>query len=228
MPRRARLSLPGIPLHVIQRGNNRQACFYQDRDRRLYLDWLTEYAAGNHCAIHAYVLMNNHVHLLLTPTFATSAGNMMKALGQRYVQYINRNYQRSGTLWEGRFRSCMIQDQAYLFTCQRYIELNPVRAKMVAHPVEYRWSSYRSNAQGERTSLLQPHPLYVALGDSMRRRQAAYQELFRCELTAGLIDDIRRTTNGNFALGDQDFTGKIATELNRRVIRGQPGRPRRS
>lgn len=137
MPRRARLLLPNVPLHVIQRGNNRQACFFADDDYRRYLDWLEEYAGKCGCRVHAYVLMTNHVHLLLSADSAGGVGALMKALGQRYVQYINRTYRRSGTLWEGRFRSCLTQDETYLLACQRYIELNPVRAAMVAHPAEY-------------------------------------------------------------------------------------------
>ena len=163
MPRRARLSLPDLPVHIIQRGNNRQACFFSDEDARFYLDWLGEYAASTQCRLHAYVLMTNHVHLLLTPPTADAAGKLMKALGQRYVQYINRTYRRSGTLWEGRFRSCLTQEESYLLTCQRYIELNPVRAGMVEHPAEYLWSSYRANAQGEPNPLLSPHPHYWSL-----------------------------------------------------------------
>ena len=149
MPRRPRLSLPNVPLHLIQRGNNRQACFIGDEDYRFYLDWLSEYAGRAGCSIHAYVLMTNHVHLLVSTERSAAPGEMMKALGQRYVQYFNRTYRRSGTLWEGRYRSCPTQAESYLLACQRYIELNPVRAGMVEHPAEYRWSSYRANAQGD-------------------------------------------------------------------------------
>ncbi|MBV8666645.1 MAG: transposase [Burkholderiaceae bacterium] len=228
MPRRARLSLPGVPLHVIQRGNNRQACFYQDRDRRLYLEWLADCAEAADCAIHAYVLMSNHVHLLLTPAEAGSASALMKALGQRYVQYINRTYERSGSLWEGRFRSCLIQDAAYLLTCHRYIELNPVRARMVAHPAEYCWSSYRDNAQGRPGRLLRPHPLYLALGNHARARQSAYGSLFQEPLADELVDRIRSSTNGNFALGNTDFTARVEALLQRRAIPGASGRPRKA
>lgn len=152
----------------------------------------------------------------------------MKALGQRYVQYVNRTYRRSGTLWEGRFRSCPIQEEAYLLACQRYIELNPVRADMVAHPAEYRWSSYRANAQGEADALLQPHPLYVALGLGAHERLAAYRELFRFQLDPGLVDDIRRATNGNFALGNERFSAEVSAMLGRRVVPGMSGRPRKA
>lgn len=138
MPRRPRLALPNVPLHIIQRGNNRQACFYAEEDYRIYLDWLREYADKTDCHVHAYVLMTNHVHLLISAARPDSPGGLMKALGQRYVQYVNRAYRRSGTLWEGRFRSCLAQEDRYLLACQRYIELNPVRANMVEHPAEYR------------------------------------------------------------------------------------------
>ncbi|MCK5323532.1 MAG: transposase, partial [Desulfobulbaceae bacterium] len=152
-----------------------------------------------------YVLMTNHVHLFLTPADADSAGMLMKRLGQRYVQYVNRTYQRSGTLWEGRFRSCIAQQEEYLLACQRYIELNPVRAGIVAHPGEYRWSSYGYNGQGERADLLSHHSVYQGLGRTSEERQAAYRELFRHELEPGVVDQIRQATNGNFALGNQRF-----------------------
>lgn len=227
MPRRARLALPNVPLHLIQRGNNRQACFFADEDYRFYLEWLAEHAGKTGCRIHAYVLMTNHVHLLLSAERATAAGELMKALGQRYVQYVNRTYRRSGTLWEGRFRSCLTQDETYLLACQRYIELNPVRAEMVAHPADYRWSSYRANAQGEENALLRPHPLYAALGGDAASRQLAYRELFRFELEPGMVDEIRRATNGNYALGNNHFADEVAAALGRKVTPGCAGRPRK-
>ncbi len=227
MPRRPRIVLPGVPLHLIQRGNNRQACFFADDDRQLYLEWLEEYAKEYHCAIHAYVLMSNHVHLLLTPETKESVGGMMKRLGQRYVQYINRTYRRTGTLWEGRFRSCLTQEEDYVLGCYRYIELNPVRAGIVVHPAEYQWSSYRTNAQGEPSSMLQPHRLYLALGAKEYARRIAYRELFRQELDPGLVDEIRTATNGNYALGSSHFQEQVAMVLKRRVVPGKPGRPRK-
>ncbi len=225
MPRRPRLSVPGVPLHLIQRGNNRGACFYSDEDYRFYLDHLAEQAAKHGCQVHAYCLMTNHVHLLLTPTHENSLGGMMKALSQRFVQYVNRTYRRTGTLWEGRFRSCLMQDDAYVLACYRYIELNPVRAGMVAHPADYRWSSYRANAQGEIDQVLAPQTLYLAQGADETTRQAAYREMFRHELEPGLVDEIRLATNGNFALGDSVFTAQIEQALGRRTTRGKPGRP---
>jgi putative transposase len=227
MPRRARIALPNVPIHLIQRGNNRQPCFFADEDYRRYLDWLAEYALKLHCQVHAYVLMTNHVHLLISSDRADAGGALMKSLGQRYVQYVNRVYRRSGTLWEGRFRSCLVQEEDYLLGCQRYIELNPVRANMVVHPADYKWSSYRANAQGEPDVLVQPHSLYAALGGDNVSRQAAYRELFRYELEPGLVDEIRRATNGNFALGSERFAAEVASMLGRRVVPGMSGRPRK-
>lgn len=227
MPRRSRVILPNTPLHVIQRGNNRQACFITDEDYCFYLEWLKEYAGKAGCSIHAYVLMTNHVHLLLSSATNDGAGALMKALGQRYVQYVNRTYRRSGTLWEGRFRSCLTQEEHYLLACQRYIELNLVRAEMVQHPADYRWSSYRAYAQGEENPLLTPHALYQALGADAEARRCAYRELFRYELEPGMVDAIRQATNGNFALGDGRFGDQIALALGRRVQPGKSGRPRK-
>lgn len=229
MPRRARVILPNVPQHIIQRGNNRQVCFYADEDYQFYLQWLKEYADKFECEIHAYVLMTNHVHLLVSAQKPDAVSAMMKALGQRYVQYINKTYRRSGTLWEGRYKSCPTQAETYLLACQRYIELNPVRANMMNHPAEYKWSSYAANAQGFKKNgdieLISPHFLYHALGLDAASRQAAYRELFRYELDIGLVDEIRKATNGNYALGNDAFSAQIALALGRRVTAGKAGRP---
>ncbi|PVV17366.1 MAG: transposase [gamma proteobacterium symbiont of Ctena orbiculata] len=227
MPRRPRIVLPNVPLHIIQRGNNRQACFYARQDYHVYLEWLGKYAVETGCTVHAYVLMTNHVHLLLTPENSESVGHMMKKLGQRYVQYVNRTYRRSGTLWEGRYRSCLIQSEIYLYTCHRYIELNPVRAKLVDHPADYPWSSYQANGHGVSNGILKPHPLYEALGRDMAERQIAYRELYRHELGPDVIDEIRKSTNGNFVLGDRRFAEQIEAKLGRRATPGRSGRPKR-
>ena len=227
MPRRPRIAMPNMPQHLIQRGNNRQVCFYADEDYLLYLDWLAIYAAKFECQIHAYVLMTNHVHLLATSQQSQSVGLMMKALSQRYVQYINRTYERTGTLWEGRYRSCPIQAETYLLACQRYIELNPVRANIVSHPAEYRWSSYRINAQGEDVGFIRSHALYQSLGDTVVNRQAAYRELFRYELDIGFVDEIRRATHSNYALGNEAFAQQVELALGCKVTAGKAGRPRK-
>ncbi len=227
MPRRPRLKLAGIPLHLIQRGNNRSACFYADVDYLFYLEQLVAACKLDGVSLHAYCLMTNHVHLLLTPQEADGASRLMKRLGQRYVQYVNRTYRRSGTLWEGRFRSCLVGEEEYLLGCYRYIELNPVRACMVEHPAEYRWSSYRANAQGEHCDWLVPHTVYRRLGDDEVTRQASYRELFRHQLAPGLVDEIRTRVNGGYALGSARFEQGIANALGRRTTPGRPGRPSR-
>jgi putative transposase len=226
MPRRARLSLPGIPWHIIQRGNNRSVCFYSEQDYRFYLHHLQELALRFGCAVHAYVLMTNHVHLLLTPEREDSASLLMKHLGQRYVQYINRSNQRSGTLSEGRFRSCLTQSEDYVLACYRYIELNPVRAGMVNQPKDYRWSSYHANALGKADGLITPHEQYLRLARTDSARREAYRELFKAHLDPELLTDIRQSTNGNFALGGERFKKHIEKALGQRVRRGKPGRPR--
>jgi putative transposase len=214
-------------MHLIQRGNNRCACFYADDDYRRYLDDLAVLSGRMGCRVHAYVLMTNHVHLLLTPEKAGSASLLMKHLGQRYVQYINRTYGRSGTLWEGRFRSCIAQEEDYVLACYRYIEENPLRAGMVKHPRQYRWSSYRVNAEGRTSTVIDPHAQYLGLGRNAAARRAAYRALFRTDLDAEMLTDIRLATNGNFALGNQRFRTEIERALGRRVDRRASGRPRR-
>lgn len=227
MPRRARLVLPGVPLHIIQRGNNRRACFFSDPDRSYFLDRMFESARVSGCDVHAYVLMTNHFHLLVTPWASDAAGQMMKGLGQRYVQYVNRTYRRSGTLWEGRFRSCLTGEEDYVLACYRYIELNPVRARMVSEPALYRWSSYRANAQGEHNPGLVSHPIYTRMGPCAAERQANYRRLVDSDLTPELIEEIRQATHGNYALGSGRFTREVELALGRRVDRLPIGRPRR-
>lgn len=219
MPRRARLRVAGLPLHIIQRGNNRTPCFYADEDSGLYLHFLGQLAQRFECAVHAYVLMTNHVHLLLTSDKNDGPSLLMKHLGQRYVQYVNKTYRRSGTLWEGRFRSSIVQRDGYALKCQRYIELNPVRAGMVKHPGEYRWSSYQINADLRRSTLIVPHQEYVGLGDTPEERAAAYRRSFRFELDPADLREIRLAANGGFALGNNRFKAEIAEMLGRRVER---------
>lgn len=219
MPRRARLRFAGVPLHIIQRGNNRIACFFAAQDYQFYLFNLDELGRRFECGVHAYVLMTNHVHMLITPAENDSASLLMKHLGQRYVQYINRVYRRSGTLWEGRFKSSLVQRQGYLLKCQRYIELNPVRAGIVPHPCDYPWSSYRANGDLRASVLVTPHDGYVALGETPEQRAAAYRRLFQSDLDEEDLKEIRSAANGGFALGNQRFKEEIAAMLGRRVER---------
>ncbi len=210
MPRTARLFLPGMPLHVVQRGVNRQACFRDVHDKHRYLDYLCACLTGAPCDLHAYVLMNNHVHFLLSTQEVAHLSLLMKTLNQRYTQYFNWRHGRSGSLWEGRYKSCLVQGDRYLLTCQRYIELNPVRADIVDFPGQYRWSSYRGNAQGMQDDLLTPHPLYLSLGVTVPERQKTYQSLFQEKLTEQSVGQLRAAINAEFAVGDQVFLRRVA------------------
>jgi putative transposase len=205
MPRRKRLQVAGLPTHIIQRGINRQACFFADDDYIFFLDHLEQLAKRFRCALHAYVLMTNHFHLLLTSELEAGPSLLMKFLGQRYVRYANRTYRRSGSLWEGRFRSSLVQTEHYLLGCYRYIEMNPVRANMVRHPIEYAWSSYAANAEGKALTGLTPHGEYLALGSNDETRRAAYRGLFESELDRELLREIRVSTHGSYAIGNNRF-----------------------
>lgn len=225
MPRKPRFNLPGIPQHIVQRGNNRAPCFFAEPDYRQYLDDLAVSAENYPCDIHAYVLMTNHVHLLTTPQENFAVSQMMQALGRRYAGYINYKYGRSGTLWEGRYRSCLVDSEAYLLSCMRYIELNPVRAGMVEHPSEYRWSSYRANAHDEDFELIRPHPVYLGIDREATKRRRAYRELFLSRLTPDLIHHIRQTLNHELVLGRSGFKDRIERQTGRQTSLGKPGRP---
>ena len=215
--RRQRIVIPGQALHIVQRGNNRQAVFFADEDYRLYLDTMMEAAEKYGCCIHAYVLMTNHVHFLLTPDDEEGPARVMQALGRRYVRYVNRVYQRSGTLWEGRYKSAIVDSERYLLTCSRYIELNPQRANMVASPELYKWSSYRCNALGELDHLVSPHEVYQRLGRSHEERLSAYRSLFKVHLDRLDIDRIRLgTSNGTF-IGNDRFLKEIEKMARKRI-----------
>ena len=225
MARLPRFFLPGYPLHVIQRGNNRAALFGKDADYATYLEWLREAAYRHGCAIHAYVLMTNHVHVLATPEHPASLAKTFQSLGRRFVQYVNATYGRTGTLWEGRYRATLIDSEEYFLTCCRYIELNPVRAGMVSHPREYRWSSYQFHATGHPNSLLTPHGIYRQLGHSATERQKGYRELFRHHLSGETLDAIREATNKAWVLGSDRFKARLGKKIDRRVAPLPRGRP---
>lgn len=226
MSRKSRFNLIGIPQHVIQRGNNREPCFYATDDYYRYLHDLKDAAEKNHCVIHAYILMTNHVHLLVTPFKEHAVSHMMQDLGRKYVRYINHTYKRSGTLWEGRYKSSLVDSEKYLFTCMRYIELNPVRASMVTHPGDYHWSSYACNAMGEFNPLIKKHLLYTELGLTKPQQQHTYRELFRNHLDENEIHSIRETLNQELVLGRDDFKEKIKQMTKRQVEPTKMGRPR--
>jgi putative transposase len=226
MPRQSRLRFPGQPLHVIQRGVNRGDCFQSDADRTLYVGLLAELGATFGCQVHAYTLMNNHVHLLVTSTLADGLSQLMRNLGQRYVQAYNRRHARTGPLWNSRFKASLVDTDRYLWTCYRYVESNPVRARMVADPALYPWSSHCANAFGT-PSFITPHPLYAELGTTNDERQSAYRALFSGALSDAQLFEIRSAANRNLPLAGEDFLSRVELALGRTLRPGQAGRPRK-
>ncbi len=225
MARLSRISPVDVPIHIIQRGNNRQVCFIAEEDHVAYAGWLAEYSKKYKVDVHAWVMMSNHVHILCSPRQKGSLSQMMQSLGRSYVRYFNYEYQRSGTLWEGRFKSCLVQTDLYLLKVYRYIELNPVRAKMVTDPGEYRWSSYHTNALGIASNLCTPHLEYLALGADSKERQENYQKLFSQNVEGELLAEIRANVNKGLALGNDRFKEEIEALTGRRVKTKKRGRP---
>ncbi len=227
MARLKRVAPVGVPQHIIQRGNNHQLCFGNEDDMKAYLNWLKEFSKKSKVSVHAWVLMTNHVHLLCTPNEEGSIGKMIQSIGRMYVRYFNDNYDRSGTLWEGRYKSCLVQNERYLLEIYRYIELNPVRANMVTDPGEYRWSSYACNALGLESELITPHREYLALNTEKEQRQENYRALSQADVSEILLQDIRKTVNRGLALGDERFKEEIEMLTKQRVTARKVGRPRR-
>jgi len=228
MARLPRIVVPGQPLHIIQRGNNHQTIFFADEDYYYFLECLVEAGKRHGCIVHSYVLMTNHVHLLVTPCTEYSPSRWMQAIGRRYVRYINKSYRRSGTLWEGRYKSSIIDSKHYLLTCSKYIELNPVRACMVKHPIEYRWSSYHCNANGVQDPLVVPHTVYKALGNDVEQRSRVYRDLFSVHIDNADLDCIRQAANTNGVLGNEHYREKIEGTVQCRVKRHDHGGDRKS
>lgn len=226
MPRKPRFRLPGIPQHVIQRGNNHAPCFLAEADYRRYLENLENALVQNQCALHAYVLMTNHVHLLITPETEDGISHTMQDTGRKFVQYFNRKHRRSGTLWEGRYKASLVDSDAYLLTCMRYIELNPVRAGMVDHPGQYRWSSYSANATGNVNTLISPHACYLQLGKAVSGRHSAYRRLFANDLDASQLHQLREAMRQELVFGREEFKTGIERMTKRQVRRGRDGSPR--
>jgi putative transposase len=215
-------------MHVIQRGNNRAATFFQPSDYRFYLDRLDEAAAKHGCLIHAYVLMTNHVHVLLTPLEPAAVSGVMQDLGRSYVKHVNQAYGRTGTLWEGRFKASLVDAEDYFLTCCRYIELNPVRAGIVAAPADYAWSSYRCNALGEPNRYVTPHAIYRALGRSPDECRRAYRSLFERTFEEETLTQIRTAINCGWPTGGERFKDEIEAALNRAARPPKRGRPFRT
>lgn len=226
VPRSPRYSLIGVPQHVIQRGNNRQPTFFVEDDFRFYLQCLKAATTAHDCDVHAYVLMTNHVHLLMTPRRTNAIGKVIQSLGRRYVRYINATYQRSGTLWEGRYKASVVESETYLLVCSRYIELNPVRSKLVADPADYPWSSYHWHALGKTNPLITDHSAYLALGRTHEERHQAYRGLVRDQVDPARLQEIRESVNQCRVLGSERFKDDIEAVLSRRVRPGKAGRPK--
>lgn len=226
MPRKTRMYLPGIPAHVVQRGNNRDACFFTDEDYRYYLNVLSQGCLRYDVHLHAYCLMTNHVHLLMTQQRSNiGISQVMQHVGRIYVAYVNKTCRRSGTLWEGRHKASLVDADNYLLTCYRYIEANPVVANMVTAPDQYRWSSYRYHAWGEKNTLIKDHILYDALGSNQQTRQKLYRELFRHQVPEVDVGEIRQSLAYNYPLGDDRFQKQIESILGRRIGFKERGRP---
>lgn len=228
MPRPTRLHLPGIPQHITQRGNNRQSCFYAVEDYRLYLELLQAACRSHACELHAYVLMTNHVHLLLTPEYADSISLVIRDVGRDYVRTVNRTYRRTGTLWEGRYKSSLVDKWHYCLACYRYIELNPVRAGMVRHPEDYPWSSYRCNATGEANPLITPHNCWLELGNDDYERTANYRELINERMVQVDLEHIRKSLDTGLPTGNDRFRQEIEHALAVKLGTGRRGRPGKS
>ncbi len=214
-----------MPVHAVQRGHDRGAVFFDDHDYLEYLRCLREVAQEVGCAVHAYALMTNHVHLLLTPERVDSAGKLFQGIGRVYVRYINTTYGRRGSLWEGRYKSHLVDSQRYLLACMRYIEMNPVRAGMVASPADYRWTSYAANALGVDNAVLTPHEEYAALGGTADDRQAAYRQLFEHGVDRDERSAVRAALQTGTPLGNDRFKAQVEAMVGRKVGFASRGRP---
>jgi putative transposase len=225
MPRKQRMYQPGIPSHIVQRGNDRKPCFFEYENYLFFLDCLENAIRRYQVAVHAYVLMTNHIHLLMTPSTESGISRVMQLVGNRYVQYINKKYGRTGTLWEGRHKASLVDAQRYLLTCYRYIEMNPVRAGMVGHPGDYRWSSYRHHVGESRSSIIEDHEVFQRLAPTTSQRILYYQSLFRDGLDIHELEAVRKAATFSMPLGDSCFKTKIEATLGRSIGHAKRGTP---
>lgn len=228
MPRKPRFFLPNVPVHMVIRGNSRQSVFAEDEEYLAYLQWMKEGCDVCDCQIHAYVLMTNHIHILLSAAKPANISKFSQAVGRKYVPYFNHKYGRSGTLWEGRFKASSIDSERYLLACYRYIEMNPVRAKLVSDRKKYLWSSYLANAYGKKDGLVAPHSLYLCLGNTEKIRQMHYRNLFSKEVSADFLTEIRHSTQTGTPLGGRKFKEEIESLLQVKVGYSKRGRPRKT
>lgn len=227
MARFPRITLPAYPHHIIQRGNNRSVIFFADDDYRFFLECLRQAKAKCRCKIYAYVLMTNHFHLLVEPAKVGDLGRFMQSVGRRYVRYVNETYRRSGTLWEGRFKSAAVSCDEYLIACSRYIELNPLRAGIVAHPEDYRWSSYPRRALGLSDRLLDEDPWYEGLGRTAKERQEKYRAWIDAQVNQAEWNEIRQATQRGRLIGREAFQKQVEAITGRRLAGEARGRPRK-
>lgn len=227
MARLPRLTLPGYPHHIILRGNNRQTIFSADADRQFFLDLLGENARRFEVALHAYVLMDNHVHVLATPQSTTGIPQLMQSLGRSYVRYFNAMHRRSGTLWEGRYRSTLIQAERHLIACMVYIDLNPVRAGMVSNPRQFPWSSHRHYVGQQVDPLISPHALFWSMGNTPFAREQAYEELVHAGVSDNQRSSLTDATLQGWALGDASYVADLQAQTDRRLAKQSPGRPKK-
>ena len=223
MSRTARLRIPDYPLHVVQRGHNRNRCFFEPSGFELYLGLLGEFGKKHECSIHAYVCMPNHVHLLLSQRDPWAVTRLMRSVNQRYVQHVNRTYKRTGSTWQGRYWASIVDTDEYFFTCHRYIEQNPVRAQLVDDAALYPWSSHARNAHGASSLVVTPHDLYVGLGGNEMERCAAYRALFASELSDADLLRIREAAHGGRPLGSETFLETMSVRLGVPTRKGKPG-----
>ena len=226
MARRPRIILPGYTEHVVQRGNNRQACFFAEADYRQYHEDLSTAAERHGCAVHAYVLMRNHVHLLLTPPSGDQLARLMQDLGRRYVRYINDKYARTGTLWAGRYKASLVDAVRYLLKCMAFIESNPLRSGLVGELSAYPYSSLARNALGHRDCVITPHRCYQGLGATEADRQRAYRQIVESSLKECQIRQIQEALKRQLVLGSEQFKREIQRLTHQRTRPGRPGRPR--
>ncbi|MCG7947192.1 MAG: transposase [Candidatus Thiodiazotropha taylori] len=228
MPRKPRFYLPGVPVHIVQRGHSRDPVFFETQDYATYAHWVRVGSEKYNIAVHAFVLMTNHIHLLITPTQAQNISLFMQFIGRHYVPYVNHKYGQSGSIWEGRYKASLVQEETYFLTVMLYIELNPVRAGMVDLPGDYRWSSFCHNAGDRQIRFITPHPIYHALGSSNQERTIAYQKLFERHIIKDDIKRIRESWQSGTPLGNHLFRDKIEQQLQCKVGIARRGRPTKS
>lgn len=227
MPRKPRFFIPDIPVHAIARGNNKESVFIDEDDKNKYLEYLLESSLRYEVSVHAYVLMDNHIHLLISCPIAENFSKFMQHIGRRYVPYFNRKYSKTGTLWEGRFKASLVDDERYLLTCYQYIELNPVRAFLVDEPCDYQWSSYHVNALGAESEIIKPHPIYLKIANTTQKRLLHYQDLLNQPQSEQIIKEVRSSVQTGTPLGTEKFKNEIEQRLSCSIGKMKRGRPRK-